>query len=245
MVVGGGHNGLVAAAYLARAGLSVLVLERLDHTGGAAVSAQAFSGHPARLSRYSYLVSLLPEQLIADLDLDLRLASRSVASYTPTLRGGRARRPAGRAPGERARPSKSFRDAHRRRRRVRRVAAVLRRRRRARPRWSRRRCSSRSRSSARSATQVDPAHLARLRDQPARRDDRGAVRRRHRARRGGDRRADRHLRLAARPVAAAEPLLPLPPDRQRHRRVAGADRRDGRGHRRARARGDGRPAPRS
>ncbi len=51
-VVGGGHNGLVAAAYLARAGLSVLVLERLAHTGGAAVSAVAFPGHPARLSRY-------------------------------------------------------------------------------------------------------------------------------------------------------------------------------------------------
>ena len=89
VVVGGGHNGLVAAAYLARAGLSVLVLERLAQTGGAAVSAPAFSGHPARLSRYSYLVSLLPQQLIADLDLDLRLASRSVASYTPTLRDGK------------------------------------------------------------------------------------------------------------------------------------------------------------
>jgi phytoene dehydrogenase-like protein len=90
VVVGGGHNGLVSAAYLARAGLSVLVLERLPHTGGAAVSAHAFSGHPARLSRYSYLVSLLPQQLIADLELDLDLASRSVASYTPTLRGGAA-----------------------------------------------------------------------------------------------------------------------------------------------------------
>jgi phytoene dehydrogenase-like protein len=89
VVVGGGHNGLTAAAYLARAGLSVLVLERLDHTGGAAVSAQPFAGHPARLSRYSYLVSLLPEALVADLGLDLRLVSRSVASYTPTVRDGR------------------------------------------------------------------------------------------------------------------------------------------------------------
>ncbi|MFC6342764.1 FAD-dependent oxidoreductase, partial [Nocardioides hankookensis] len=88
VVVGGGHNGLVAAAYLSRAGLSVLVLERLSHTGGAAISAPAFSGHPARLSRYSYLVSLLPQQLVADLELDLALASRSVASYTPTLRDG-------------------------------------------------------------------------------------------------------------------------------------------------------------
>ena len=87
-IVGGGHNGLVAAAYLARAGLSVLLLERLAHVGGAAVSAVAFPGQPARLSRYSYLVSLLPQQLGEDLELDIRLASRTTASYTPTLRDG-------------------------------------------------------------------------------------------------------------------------------------------------------------
>src|SRR5688572_30668152 len=90
VVVGAGHNGLTAAAYLARAGLSVLVLERLDHVGGAAVSAQAFPGHPTRLSRYSYLVSLLPEQVTTDLGLDLRLLSRQTASYSPVERGGRA-----------------------------------------------------------------------------------------------------------------------------------------------------------
>ena len=88
VVVGGGHNGLTAAAYLAGAGLSVAVLERLDHTGGAAVSAQAFPGFPTRLSRYSYLVSLLPDSIVKDLDLDLRLASRATASYTPVLRDG-------------------------------------------------------------------------------------------------------------------------------------------------------------
>jgi len=88
VVVGGGHNGLTAAAYLAAAGVSVAVLERLDHTGGAAVSARAFPGFPTRLSRYSYLVSLLPESIIRDLDLGLRLASRSTASYTPVLRHG-------------------------------------------------------------------------------------------------------------------------------------------------------------
>jgi phytoene dehydrogenase-like protein len=91
VVVGGGHNGLTAAAYLAGAGLSVLVLERLDHTGGAAVSARAFSGFPVRVSRYSYLVSLLPKSIAADLGLDLRLASRSTASYTPVLRDGVAK----------------------------------------------------------------------------------------------------------------------------------------------------------
>ncbi len=89
VIVGGGHNGLVAAAYLARAGLSVQVLERLDHTGGAAISAPAFSGHPTRLSRYSYLVSVMPEQLMADLSLDIKLLSRPTASFTPTLRDNR------------------------------------------------------------------------------------------------------------------------------------------------------------
>ena len=49
VVVGGGHNALVAAAYLARAGRRVQVLERLDHVGGAAVSAHAFEGIDARL----------------------------------------------------------------------------------------------------------------------------------------------------------------------------------------------------
>lgn len=89
VVVGGGHNGLTAAAYLARSGLAVLVLERLDHVGGAAVSAEAFPGTGARLSRYSYLVSLLPQSVAVDLDLDLELRSRSVASYSPTIRDGR------------------------------------------------------------------------------------------------------------------------------------------------------------
>ena len=60
VVVGGGHNGLAAAAYLGRAGLRVLLLERLDRVGGAAVSAEAFPGTGVRLSRYSYLVSMLP-----------------------------------------------------------------------------------------------------------------------------------------------------------------------------------------
>lgn len=83
VIVGGGHNGLTAAAYLALAGKSVLVLERLDHVGGAAVSAQAFEGIDARLSRYSYLVSLLPKRVIADLGLDIRLQRRRYSSYTP------------------------------------------------------------------------------------------------------------------------------------------------------------------
>ncbi|GAA2272256.1 NAD(P)/FAD-dependent oxidoreductase [Glycomyces scopariae] len=88
-IVGGGHNGLVAAAYLARAGKRVLVLERLGRTGGAAVSAPAFPGVDARLSRYSYLVSLLPRKIVADLGLRFQVRKRHVSSYTPVERGGR------------------------------------------------------------------------------------------------------------------------------------------------------------
>ncbi|RJL32468.1 phytoene desaturase family protein [Bailinhaonella thermotolerans] len=83
VVVGGGHNGLTAAAYLARAGRRTLVLERLGHTGGLAVSARAFAGVDARLSRYSYLVSLLPRKIVRDLGLRLELRTRRVSSYTP------------------------------------------------------------------------------------------------------------------------------------------------------------------
>ena len=90
VIVGGGHNGLVAAAYLARAGRRVRVLERLDHVGGAAVSAHAFDGVDARLSRYSYLVSLLPRRIIDDLGARVRLARRRYSSYTPDpATGGR------------------------------------------------------------------------------------------------------------------------------------------------------------
>ncbi|MET7599161.1 MULTISPECIES: NAD(P)/FAD-dependent oxidoreductase [unclassified Streptomyces] len=90
VIVGGGHNGLVAAAYLARAGRSVLVLERLGTTGGAAVSTRPFAGVDARLSRYSYLVSLLPRKIVRDLGLDFRVRGRTVSSYTPVERDGRS-----------------------------------------------------------------------------------------------------------------------------------------------------------
>jgi len=83
VVVGGGHNALTAAAYLARAGRRVLVLERAGHVGGAAVSGTPFPGVAARLSRYSYLVSLLPRRIVDDLGLDVRLARRPVSSCTP------------------------------------------------------------------------------------------------------------------------------------------------------------------
>ncbi|HJX87832.1 MAG TPA: NAD(P)/FAD-dependent oxidoreductase, partial [Gemmatimonadales bacterium] len=90
VIVGGGHNGLVAAAYLARAGQSVLVLERLGTTGGAAVSTRPFDGYDARVSRYSYLVSLLPQKIVRDLGLDFAVRKRTFSSYSPTVRDGRA-----------------------------------------------------------------------------------------------------------------------------------------------------------
>ncbi|MDP7705930.1 NAD(P)/FAD-dependent oxidoreductase [Mycobacterium sp. TY815] len=83
VIVGGGHNGLVAAAYLARAGLRVRLLERLPQIGGATVSAQLFEGVDVRLSRYSYLVSLLPSRILDDLGARVRLAPRPYSSYTP------------------------------------------------------------------------------------------------------------------------------------------------------------------
>ncbi|GAA1961762.1 NAD(P)/FAD-dependent oxidoreductase [Microbacterium deminutum] len=83
VIVGGGHNALAAAAYLGRAGLSVVVLERLDHVGGAAVSERPWAGVDARLSRYSYLVSLLPRQIIDELGLRVDLRRRRYSSYTP------------------------------------------------------------------------------------------------------------------------------------------------------------------
>jgi phytoene dehydrogenase-like protein len=83
VIVGGGHNALVAAAYLGRAGLRVLLLERLPYVGGAAVSSHVFDGVDARLSRYAYLVSLLPARILDDLGATVRLAPRPYSSYTP------------------------------------------------------------------------------------------------------------------------------------------------------------------
>lgn len=68
IVIGGGHNGLVAAAYLAKAGLRVCVCEARDVVGGAAVSERPF-GPEYTVTSLSYVVSLLPPSLVRDLDL--------------------------------------------------------------------------------------------------------------------------------------------------------------------------------
>jgi phytoene dehydrogenase-like protein len=83
VIIGAGHNGLVAASYLAKAGKSVLILEANEEIGGATTSVRVFPDFDARLSRYSYLVSLLPDQIVSDLGLNFKAISRKVASYTP------------------------------------------------------------------------------------------------------------------------------------------------------------------
>src|SRR5512147_2027617 len=67
VIIGGGHNGLTAAAYLARAGRKALVLERRHVLGGAAVTEEVFPGF--KFSVYSYVVSLLRPEIIRELEL--------------------------------------------------------------------------------------------------------------------------------------------------------------------------------
>ena len=88
-IIGGGHNGLVAATYLAKAGKSVVILEANAEVGGATTSVRAFPEYDAMLSRYSYLISLLPDQIVSDLGLNFERISRTVSSYSPYSRNGK------------------------------------------------------------------------------------------------------------------------------------------------------------
>ena len=84
VIIGGGHNGLVCACYLAAAGLNVRVLERRGVVGGAAVTEEFYPGF--RNSTASYTVSLLHPQVIRDLKLrehGLRLIERPIANFLP------------------------------------------------------------------------------------------------------------------------------------------------------------------
>ena len=64
IIIGGGHNGLVAAAYLRRAGKKVVVLEHRPIVGGAAVTEEIFPGY--KFTEFSYVVSLLRPEIIRD-----------------------------------------------------------------------------------------------------------------------------------------------------------------------------------
>lgn len=88
VIVGGGHNGLVAATLLARAGVETTLLERRETLGGATVSERPFPGVDVRLSRYAYLVSLFPRELARELGIELELRRRTISSYTPDGDGG-------------------------------------------------------------------------------------------------------------------------------------------------------------
>ena len=88
VIIGGGHNGLVCAAYLAEAGLKVTVLERRGVTGGAAVTEEFHPGF--RNSVAAYTVSLLNPRVIADLELakyGLRIVNRPYSNFLPTADG--------------------------------------------------------------------------------------------------------------------------------------------------------------
>src|SRR5579872_7296502 len=112
LIVGGGHNGLVCAAYLAAAGLKVTVLERRGVVGGAAVTEEFHPGF--RNSVAAYTVSLLNPKVIRDLDLaahGLRIVERRLSNFLPTADGGFLRTGGGRTQGEVAKFS--HRDAER------------------------------------------------------------------------------------------------------------------------------------
>lgn len=88
IVIGGGHNGLISAAYLAKAGLKPLVLERRHMVGGAAVTEELYPGF--KFSRASYLAGLLRPRIIEDLQLHkygFKYLPRRPSSFTPTRPG--------------------------------------------------------------------------------------------------------------------------------------------------------------
>ena len=208
------------------------------------MSAHAFDGVDARLSRYSYLVSLLPRRIIDDLGAQVRLARRRYSSYTPDPADRRPHRAAGRAPavdfdaiGAGA-DEAGFDEFYRR---CRAVTQRL---------WPTLTAAAAHRADARAHVLAggDPTPTPRgesMIDAADRRRDHRRRRQRPGARRDGDRRADRHVRPHRRPVAGAERLLPLPPARRRHRRLGRADRRHGRGQRRAGGRRVAATAPKS
>ncbi len=88
IIIGGGHNGLVTAAYLARGGKSVLVLERRPLLGGCSVTEEIWPGY--RVSTAAYLSSLLQDRIVQDLDLEhwgYRIDAKDPSFFSPFLDG--------------------------------------------------------------------------------------------------------------------------------------------------------------
>src|SRR5687767_2990947 len=84
IIIGAGHNGLVAAAYLARAGVRVLALERRERVGGACVTEETWPGF--KVSTASYVCSLLRPRIVRELELKrhgLEFLPREPSSFTP------------------------------------------------------------------------------------------------------------------------------------------------------------------
>lgn len=88
IVIGAGHNGLISSLYLAKAGVKVVLLEGTEQAGGASVSQKVFAEYEAHLSRYSYLVSLMPDQIREELELSFETLGRRISSFTPTKIAG-------------------------------------------------------------------------------------------------------------------------------------------------------------
>ena len=106
IVIGGGHNGLVTAAYAARKGLKVLVLERRDVLGGACVTEEVWPGY--KVSTAAYVNSLLRPEIIRDLELKrhgFEMLPRSPSSFTPFPDGRSTGRRRSRSSPERPRRS--------------------------------------------------------------------------------------------------------------------------------------------